>query len=186
MLILAIVITYTFLNIYANTTIASRMDKLFYEASEGKRSNLYREGYALLKTNPLFGIGFQGFMYYFGGYSHATLVEIPVSGGIIGAVLYFSIYILSLKKILYIYKWTKKEKDFHKEHNRIKMIFALWIIMGFYTICVIHPYQYDSSIYFGIIFGETAYIQDKLRLRLRETETKKIRSKYLRYESNWC
>ena len=68
----------------------------------------------------------------------------------------------------------------------IKMIFALWIIMGFYTICVIHPYQYDSSIYFGIIFGETAYIQDKLRLRLRETETKKIRSKYLRYESNWC
>lgn len=186
MLILAIIITYGFLKIYANTTIASRMDRLFYEASEGKRSNLYREGYELIKMNPLFGIGFQGFMYYFGGYSHATLVEIPVSGGIVGAALYFSVYILSLKKILYVYRTTKEKADFYKEHNRIKMIFALWIIMAFYTICVIHPYQFDSSIYFGIIFGETAYIQGKLKTQLSKMETKKIRSKYIRYESNWC
>lgn len=180
MFVLALIILYEFSNIYGNTTIATRMDNLFYEVSEGKRSNMYHEGYELFITNPLFGIGFQGFKYHFGMYSHATLVEIPVSGGIIGALLYFSAYMLSIRKIIHLYKETRVKAELYIEHNRIKMILILWMVMGFFTICIIHPYQFDSGIYLGIIFGETAYIENTIRSQQKVIEKKKIGRKYIK------
>ena len=180
MLIIIFIIVREFLSAYTNTTIATRMDKLFYEVSEGQRSDMYQFGFELIKRNPLFGIGFKGFQYYYGLYSHATLVEVPVSGGIIGAILYFYIYFVSLKKILYSCKQTKRIKDLYPEHKRIKMILVLWIMMAFYTICVIHPYQFESGIYFGIIFGETAYLESRIAKKDKITEIKKNRSKYIR------
>ncbi len=181
MLILIFIIVREFISAYSNTTIATRMDNLFYEASEGQRSNMYQYGFELIRRNPLFGIGFQGFKYYYGLYSHATLIEVPVSGGIIGTVLYFSIYFLSLKNIRSVYKKTKGIKDFYPEHRRIKMILVLWLVMAFYTICIIHPYQFDSGIYFGIIFGETAYLERRIAKNDKPTEIKQNRSKYIRY-----
>ncbi len=182
MSVFIIVIGYEFVKLYANTTISTRMDDLFFEVSEGNRSNMYREGYDLIKENPIFGIGFQGFQYYYGCYSHSTLVEIPVSGGIIGFVLYFYIYFISLKKILFLKRNTKDDKSLSIEHTRIKMVLVLWIAMVFNTICIIHPYQFDSCILFGIIFGETAYIEKEYGIKQKRQETCKIGSRYLKYE----
>ena len=61
------------------------------------------------------------------------------------------------------------------------MILVLWLVMAFYTICIIHPYQFDSGIYFGIIFGETAYLERKIAKNDKPTEIKQNRSKYIRY-----
>ena len=182
MLIIILFIGYEFVNLYANTTISSRMDDLFFEVSKGERSNMYRDGYDLIKQNPLFGIGFQGFQYYYGSYSHSTLVEIPVSGGIIGALLYFYIYFYSLKKIIYLHNKTKREKCYNAENIRIKMVLILWIAMVFNTICIIHPYQFDSCILFGIIFGETASVKKTLNMKQKTQETRKVGSRYLKYE----
>ena len=161
-LFLTIIIGREFLSLYADSKIAARMENLLYEVSEGGRSNMYREGYELLKTNPLFGIGFQGFAYYFGGYSHATLVEVPVSGGIIGAIIYFSMYYISFKRQVQVYRKTKGVQEMSSEHKRIKMVLILFVMVVFYTTCIIHPYQFDSYILFGIIFGETAYLESRL------------------------
>lgn len=182
MFILVIVIGYIFIKWYTNTTISARMNGLFTEATEGKRSNMYLEGYDLLQQNPLFGLGFQSFKYYYGMYSHATLVEIPVSGGIIGTIIYFSAYLISFRRMMHIYKLTKKNDAYNNEHVRIKMVMILWTVMAFYTTCIIHPYQFDSSILFGIIFGETAYIEKKMiSIEIRQDQTR-IGSRYLKYE----
>ena len=183
LLILGVVIAPRFMKVYTDSTIAARMDNLLFEAQEGNRSNMYRQGFELLKRNPLFGLGFQGFAYYYGSYSHSTIVEVPASGGILGAILYFSAYVVSTKKMFTIYAKTKNMPEFSNEHNRIKMILLLWAAMLFYTVCIIHPYQFDSAILFGIIFGETAYIEKKL-VTGQEAADKKIqrRSKYIRYE----
>ncbi len=184
--VLVIVISRGFISLYTDSTIAARMDTLIFETQEGNRSNMYRQGFELLKMNPLFGLGFQGFAYYFGSYSHATLVEVPVSGGIIGAILYFSAYVLSIKRVLLIYMKSKYIPELINEHIRAKMIFILWVPMLFYLICIIHPYQLNSAIMFGIIFGETAYIDNRLRVRKDEPEepekpeAKKIGSKYIK------
>lgn len=180
MFAIVIILSKAFMSVYANTSIATRMDRLFYEASEGKRSNMYLEGYELFKQNPLFGIGFQGFKYFYKDYSHASLVEIPVSGGVIGTILYFSAYIISIKKLVYIYKRTKDAQEYYLDNKKIKMLIILWVIMAFYTVCIIHPYQFDSGIYFGIIFGESAYIERKIDKNFNALELRKIGSKYIK------
>ena len=179
---LVVIIGRWFISIYTNSSIAARMDSLSYEVSEGNRSDYYRLGYEILKRNPLFGVGFTGFMSFYGTYSHASLVEIPVSGGIIGGFWYFYAYYIIAKKIVFIYRETKGIQAFSSEHTRIRMIMVLLILMCFYTTCVIHPYQFDSGILFGIIFGETANIANRLSSQHELPGTKKIGSKYIRYE----
>ena len=182
MIILVVIVGREFSKLY-ESLIAYRMSKLLYEATEGTRNNLYRVGFEILKMNPLFGTGFQGFKYYYVMYySHASLIEVPVSGGIIGASLYFYAYYISLKKLSNLYKNTKGVQRFYREHKRIKMIIIMFAVMVFYTTCIIHPYEFDSSIIFGIIFGETAYIEDRLITKQEMQEIKKSRSKYIRYE----
>lgn len=182
LLVFVIIIAWIFLDMYANSTIATRMGDLFYEASEGKRSDMYREGYELVKRNPIFGIGFQGFKFYFGKYSHATIVEIPVSGGVIGTILYFGAYLISLRRIICIFKKTKGINSFESEHWKAKMLLVLWIVLVFFTVCIIHPYQFDSSINFGILFGGSAYIERGLDFQNKPYEKKRIGSKYIKYE----
>ena len=170
------------LRIYEGSVIQTRMGNIAYEVSEGNRSIMYREGYELLKTNPLFGIGFQGFSFYFGNYSHATLIEIPVSGGIIGASFFFSAYYISLRKQIRILKKAKSNQEYSIEQRRITMILILSVVMLFYTTCIIHPYQFDSSILFGLIYGETAYLEKRVLTKPETVAFKKSRSKYIKYE----
>ena len=181
-IIIAIIIGRVFESTYFNSKLAERMGDLFFETSEGKRHDMYLAGYEMWKTNPLFGIGFQGFKHNYGYYSHATLVEVPVSGGIIGALLYFYAYYISITKVIYIFKKTQGSLEFTSEHMRIKMLIILLAVMLFYTICIIHPYQFDSGILFGIIFGETAYIENRLNSKQDALVTKRMESKYIKYE----
>lgn len=179
-LFLIIIIGWGFLSVYVDSKLAERMKGIFEEITEGKRSNMYRDGFDLLKMSPLFGIGFQGFSYYYGVYSHATVVEIPVSGGIIGTVWYFCAYFISIRKMISIYKITKRVKEYESENIKIKMVFIFFILMCFYTVCIIHPYQFSSGIQFGIIFGETAYLENKICLKQEPLTTRKIGSKYIK------
>ena len=170
-----------FVQLYSDSKIADRMALLATETTDGNRSDMYRNGFELLKTHPLFGIGFQGYKYYHGEYSHATLVEIPVSGGIIGTLLYFSAYYVSIKKALFIYNRTKGVQEHCNENKKIKMIIILLCVMVFYTICIIHPYQFDSCILFGIIFGELSYLERSL-IPSQDTIKMKRESRYFKYE----
>ncbi len=165
-IITAIVLFYLgkeFLRIYAGSDIEARMGGLENEVTSGMRSSMYINGWKHFIENPIFGIGFQGFRYYHGGYSHATLVEVPVSGGIIGCILYFGAYIISIKKCFSLYKFCKNRQELSKEVSEITMILILWIAMLFYCTCVIHPYQFNSCVAFGIIFGQSACIEMKLQ-----------------------
>ena len=177
---------YLFISLYNDSTMANRMDVLKYESTEGIRADMYRTGFKMFLNNPLFGLGFQGFRQEYGSYSHATLVEIPVSGGIIGSILYFSMYYISIKKVVILYKQTERISEFVEENMRLRIILVLWIVMLFYTTCVIHQYQFESFVLLGIIFGDTAYIEDKVNSLIATTEKiserKRAGSKYIRYE----
>ena len=169
-----------FMNLYSGSEIAIRMNNLLYEATEGNRSNMYRDGFKLFKLNPLFGSGFQSFFYEYGSYSHATLVEIPVSSGIIGSIIYFAVYFVSIRRTVRLYKFTKGIPEYALNNAKIKMILVLWGVMLFYTTCIIHQYQFNSFIIFGIIFGETAYIEQHLPKMVSVPENKKEGYKYIK------
>ena len=153
-----------FLHLYSGSDIEARMGGLDDEVSGGLRSSMYKNGWALFKAHPLFGLGFQGYSYYYRIYSHATLVEVPVSGGIFGSFLYFVPYYTSIKKCIKLYKYCKQHEGLSVHISEIKMIIILWIAMLFYCTVIIHPYQFDSFIIFGIIFGQTSFIERKILL----------------------
>lgn len=163
-IILLVFLGKEFIRIYAGSEIEARMGGLDSEVSTGMRSLMYKEGWELFLSNPIFGIGFQGFKYFHGGYSHSSFVEIPVSGGIIGSFIYFSSYFFSLKKCFLLHRICKHRENLSNEAIDIKMIIVMWVAMLFYCTCIIHPYQFDSFVMFGIIYGHTAYIERKISL----------------------
>ena len=169
-----------FTKVYYDSVIATRMEDLLYETQEGNRSNMYRAGFDMFKTSPLFGIGYQGFKYYYGLYSHATLVETPVSGGIIGAIIYFFAYYISIKRTIHCVWATREKTEYETEHMRAKMLLIMWGIMLFYTTCIIHQYILDSYIVFGIIFGDTAYIEKRIGEYSLKMPKVRIGSKYIK------
>ena len=179
LILIIVILGVLFSRVYTDSTIAGRMSGLQREVTEGKRSNMYREGWELFKLNPLFGIGFQGFAYYYKGYSHATLVEIPVSSGAVGTIIYFTAFIISIIKCLYLYSFTAKNDDMLSERGNISMLLALWAALLFYCICIIHHYQLESFILLGIILGQTNYLESKIKV-LENNEAVKNKWKYIK------
>lgn len=151
-----------FIGTYNDTTTAARMGDLQNEMTGGLRSDMYRWGWDLFKSNPIFGIGFQGYKHYYQYYSHATIVEVPVSGGIVGSIIYFTTFVISIKKCFELFGYYKKNENLYSEYIESKMLLILWAAMLFYFTCIIHPYQFDSYIVFGILFGQSSYMKDKL------------------------
>ena len=169
------VLIFVFYRLYSDSDIAARMGDLNEETTTGSRASMYKFGLSLFLKQPLLGLGFQGFKYYYGYYSHATIIEVPVSGGIFGTILYFASYVFSIKKCISIFKYYKKEEGCSSELVEVKMLIVLWAAMLFYCSCIIHPYQYDSYILFGMIFGSSSYLEKKMHISI--TQQKTIREK---------
>lgn len=165
-ILLIVLLGMLFFKLYSGSDMASRMGNLESETASGNRTDMYINGWKLFLDNPLFGFGFQGFRYYNGYYSHATLVEVPVSSGIVGCILYYASYCVSISKVFSIFRFCKNNKEFTEEYRTTKMLLVMWAPMLFYCTCVIHPYQLDSYVVFGIIFGQTAYINNKITVYL--------------------
>lgn len=135
---------------YLESNLAKRMGDLIGEASGGARNEMYVRGLEYFKNAPIFGYGLQGFSYFYGGYSHATVVEVPVTGGIIGTVLYLCFYASILKglckKTAGGYFIESKEAFVQK-----RMGFVLFSSLMFYSIAMIHIYELSSYVYFATI-----------------------------------
>ena len=183
LLFAAVIIIYIgnyLLDSYSNSTLYARMENLQYESTEGSRNMMYRIGWNMFKARPLFGYGFQGYSYYNGAYSHSTLVEIPVSGGIIGSILYFYTYFISIRKVIYLFRWSSNREDLREEKIQIKMLLILWMAYLFFCTCIIHIYQFGSFIVFGLIFGQTNYLERKVTGTSESSDVKVSGCKYIK------
>lgn len=136
---------------YQGSKLQFRMQNLFHEVTEGTRANMYRNGIELFMSSLLFGYGFTGFEYFFNSYSHATLVEVPVSGGIFGSIMYISAFVMIALKLLSLRKKYKGALIDNKNSIRVRMSIVMFGLMLFYATCIIHPYQMSSNVSIGII-----------------------------------
>lgn len=137
---------------YMDSNLAGRMAELTKEASGGARNDMYVEGLKYFKKSPLFGYGLQGFSYFYGAYSHATIIEVPVSGGIIGTTLFLAmcieIFFSIIKKLIH----CRNVFDI-QSFIRPRMALVLLGSMAFYSIAMIHIYEISSYIYVGLIIA---------------------------------
>lgn len=161
-IVFAIFVGKEFIRMYSESDISARMEGLDNEMSGGLRSAMYKNGLQMFLSNPILGTGFMAYSISYGHYSHATIVEVPVSAGAIGSFIYFAAYYISIKKCIVLNSFFKGKKEYLAEAAETKMLLIMWTAMLFYCTCIIHPYQFDSFIMFGIIFGYSSYLQKKM------------------------
>lgn len=91
----------------SNTFMGVRFKRDFVEDpittrhKEFKRVTFYKEGFAVIMGKPLFGIGLGNFpvISKYSTYSHSDYIEVASTTGIIGFLLYFSIYIVLWRRL---------------------------------------------------------------------------------------
>lgn len=102
-LVLVLVGIFFFINyIYTETAMGARLqESVFNPESNIKRLTLYQEGLIIFPNNPILGVGLANFQAYsrYNSFSHSDYIEILVDTGIIGFILYFSIFPILLIKI---------------------------------------------------------------------------------------
>lgn len=97
-----------------------------YDASDAKREELVRGGLKLFYERPVLGYGYGNTTNYLGTYAHNNYVEILASGGILGAIVYYAIY---------IFLFFKSKKNFKIDN------FSLYIFASVVGLCVLEFFQ---------------------------------------------
>lgn len=117
-ILLIVTMTYIFAEfilpeIIKNTYLGQRLINFSGDSSNEKRIEMIFEALEHFKESPIWGIGINQFQHYtvYGYYTHCDIAEVLCSTGIIGGLLYVSIYILCLRKLLLIWKQYRSSGD---------------------------------------------------------------------------
>lgn len=126
--------------------------------SDQIRSFLFEKTIQLIIDNPM-GIGFGGVAHYLNVYSHNNYIEILASIGLIGFLIFYSIYFISLKNIL------KKSNE-----NLIRNLFLSCLI----GLAFIEVYQVTYLYKIPMFFIASAYYFGKKEKERNLNEGKKV------------
>ena len=127
------------------------------ESSAVKRNNFIKMGWDLFKENPLIGYGADNFRIASntGVYAHNNFIEILTDFGLIGFMLYYSLYILA-------YKNVNKEND--DEGRFFKMFFIARLFIEIANVCYFDKLTW---VYFAVwlvpCFEDNKYIREILK-----------------------
>lgn len=113
--------------------------------STGERRYFIELGWNLFGDKPLFGYGLDNFREFARSYSHNNYIELLVGVGLIGTIIFYSMY-------FYLFKAIYKIKD-----NKLKVIFSSFILILLFM--DIARVSYDSKILmylllFILVFAE--------------------------------
>jgi len=86
-----------------------------------------------------------------------------VSGGLIGGIIYFSVYIMLFLKLFRLSFLSNTEK-YNQTIVDIRAVFILFLGMLFYATVIIHPYDLHSMVILGLITGMVNYSSDRNNL----------------------
>ena len=143
---------YTILYVFfRDSVLLERLIILFQSGSE-TRTEMYDAAFRLFRESPLVGVGFNNFRAVagFGTYSHSTYAEAIACTGIIGSFLYFLPYVTILFSYVKIALNRNIDPSLLKQGRVMLALFALLVFLG---IGIIHFYELTSSIAFGMIFA---------------------------------
>lgn len=116
-------------NLY--NTLGTRLERLsnFYETSTGDKSMLLRAYYkdlakSIFKESPIIGAGLRSFSHALNSnsyvYCHNNYWQILSEFGIIGFIIYYSLYIISMVKLFINYYKTK---------NKLSLLFLIFFVL---------------------------------------------------------
>ncbi len=106
--------------------------------SERGRLQLYAKGFEVVQRNPGIGVGLDNFRVLSGGgfgvkvgtYSHSNIIELMVGTGIIGFLLYYSMYVIIAMRLIRLRKRNLTDDErFH--YLLIVTMFTTYVIYDF-------------------------------------------------------
>ena len=123
-----VIIENTYLGQRLETT--SESEDLLTEETRGR---LYLEGYEYFIKNPIIGLGLAQFRVHsrYNLYTHSDIMELLSTTGIIGAILFYYIYIVLWKRINKLLKVAKGENMIYRL-NLFKVIIISIIFYGLF------------------------------------------------------
>lgn len=120
-------------NTYLYNIIGHRIEKFTnfltgngeYDNSIVERFNMIKEGFSLIKQKPITGYGYgtYKFMSVYETYSHNNFIEIAYGGGLIGFILFYSMYIYVM-----VIRFKKRS-----EHHLFAALMLAILITYFFT-----------------------------------------------------
>lgn len=101
LLILIGAIYYTTDYVLSSTFLGKRFENRNIEHGSEGRIWLYMEGFDIVRKNPILGVGLDNYriLSTLGMYSHSDYMEVVVNTGIVGFILYFSIYVILWRRL---------------------------------------------------------------------------------------
>lgn len=133
-----------FAPIFIDSVLFSRLE-MMNDESNTVRLLMYKDAFRLFLEHPIFGIGYDNyqFMGAFGGlYTHSTYAEVLVSSGIIGTLIYFSIYVSIILKIINLYLAKIKQKITMYNEGLLLSFMLVKLFFATVTIDMYDPLDY--------------------------------------------
>lgn len=170
---------------FNNNAISGRFTDSFSGDTDQVRITLYQYGWNIFLRNPLLGYGYQGFMFVTGAaYSHSNIMEVLVSGGIIGSAVYYSAFIYLFKRLFNNRRVLTKRisaaqndirgyettKHFMLRYKTDMIIVLLAVLMVLSTV-LIYIYSTLYHIIICILIAESYSLEEKMNNILEENHT---------------
>jgi len=129
--------------------------------SDSKRVKDYLDGLEMLKDYPIFGVGLDHFRVhsYTNTYSHSYYMEILVSTGIIGFILYFSIYVLLWQRLVRMKKASINKMEVYNI-SFIQTVLITILLIGLTRPLIVSKI---TTIFLGCAIGYSWALERSLR-----------------------
>ena len=148
-----LVVAWLVLQLPIFATINKRLTSYFSgesNVSDDARANMIKFGLEMFKDKPIFGYGLNNYHLFYpsGQYSHNNYIEVLVSGGIVGLLLYYSMYLSPLYTI-----FLGRHKNIIKQDKQYLMI-LLWIGMDLiFGYGMVQMYRKSPHIVLGVVLA---------------------------------
>jgi O-antigen ligase len=109
--VISISVYFTAEYILSSTYLGRRFKVQEVERGSESRLQMYKDGMTMLKSSPIWGIGLNNYklLSMSRTYSHSDYVEVLANTGIVGFILYFSIYAILWRRLNHIQRMTTNE-----------------------------------------------------------------------------
>ncbi|MCZ7637774.1 MAG: O-antigen ligase family protein [Verrucomicrobia bacterium] len=121
------------------------------DASTASRLFFYVDGLQILASRPLTGVGLSQFQAHseFGLYAHSQYMEILANTGPVGALLYFTTYVLAWRRLAYVYARAPDPQMRYLAGLCLAVLFS-YVIVGF---VLVQYTSFGSIALFGSLVG---------------------------------
>lgn len=127
---------YTYNYYIKGTFIEQKMETTGKSKSDDHRLYVIKTAGELFLSNPVMGVGAGNYVKKnkLGLYTHHDFFEIASTLGVIGLILYYSIYFVIVKKLLKVYKLSQERLQKDRVKIMLCSLFALFILSNFIVV----------------------------------------------------